>query len=223
MTFTDVTNKIATLLANNFNRLINASKHRDVANSMVQAISENVGETQIPVMDGDMFVGYATLQFDSATGELQLGEIRLGTGATRVNQIYDTGNFAGDQHKALITYYRARRINRVIGIIAQPIDISTDLAIGQTLTLEGGASHTVVEGDTFLLKSQTDPTENKAYTVHDSSYTVAEWWDDSIQQMVFVDQGTRSFQLILPAEDSIAAQPADPGKLAFQISVINNF
>lgn len=227
MTFTDAKNKITTFLADNFNRLIRASKHRDVANSIVDATSKEVDEAQIPVMDGDKFVGYATLQFNSATGELQLGEIRLGSGATRVNQIYDIGNFLGDKQKALITYYRALKIRRVIGIVANPITIGTALVVGQSLTLEGGASHEITDGDTFLLKSQVDPTENKAYSVYgtseDSEYAVAEWYDDTVQQMIYVDQGVRSVQVLNPAVDGVATAQADKGKLAFHLSVINNF
>jgi len=225
-TFASAIQKIIGLITTNSNREITAAKHREVEMEIVQAISESVSEGQIPVMVSGKHVGYATFKFVPGTGELQLDEFRLGRGVQNVNEIFNFGAFTGAASKTLVTkrYVDSRRT--VVGIISDAVNLGTSLRVGQTVTLDGGISHTIVEGDTFLLKSQTDAAENVPYTAvaADAVPVVAEWYDAAKNIDILIEKGTAVKQ-VMPA----VAEGADPvitpdlGALAFKIYATNNF
>lgn len=188
-TFANALQKILQKITSNNNREVTAANHREVETEIVQAISENVGELQIPVMNGGKHMGYATLKFDPVTGELQLSEFKLGRGVIRVNEIYNSGVFSGNPAKTLVTKRYVDSLRRVIGTISTNLDIVNQLRVGDVVTLDGDVSHTIVEGDTFLLKSQTDPAENIPYTVGAESAAAADWYDATKNQEIIIEKG----------------------------------
>lgn len=225
-TFASALQKIISLLTDNNNRAISAAKHREVETEIVQAISESVSEGQIPVMVGGKHVGYATLKFVPGTGELQLDEFRLGRGVQNVNEIYNSGAFTGDAKKTLVTKYFVERRRIVIGTISVNVPINSELRVGQTVTLDGGIEHTVAEGDTFLLKSQTDPAENVPYTAvaADAAPVVAEWYSAEENQEVAILKGPATKQVMPAVEEGVdPVIVPDLGNLAFKIYATNNF
>lgn len=214
---------IALYIDDNNNNEIDWERLHDGLNNLLDALlpaATAAEDGRVPFTDGGEYTSSEALQV--LAGIVTIQKMALENGVSYVDYIYDSGIYTGNEHTTLITMYRAKRLNRVIGLIPTPIEISTQLAIGQTLTLEGGTSHEIVEGDTFLLKSQTDPTENGAYTVHSDTAALAEWYDDSIQQMIFVDQGIRSFQILAPAVDGAAPVLPDMGEQALHLFHLNN-
>ncbi|PKP02050.1 MAG: hypothetical protein CVU11_13160 [Bacteroidetes bacterium HGW-Bacteroidetes-6] len=222
-TFANAIAKISSLLASNLSRAITAVKHREVEMEIVQAISENVTEAQIPVMIGGQFVGYANLTFDKSTYELQMKELRLAGGEQRINYIYNYGTMPTNRAKALPTLrYVISRTPRVIGTISLPVDLTNELRVGETITLDGGKEHEILEGESFLLKGQETPAENVPYTAvsADDVPVVADWYEASKNQEIAIDYGPSSKQVMPAVEEGdppVIVQPNQSGQLVLTV------
>lgn len=222
-TFASALAKIASLITSNSNREITAAKHREVENEIVQAISESVAEGQIPVMIGGKHVGYASLKFDPTNKELQLEEFKLKYGVSRVNYIHNSGAFTGNASRAIPTKFYVDRRRVVVGVITDEINLATGLRVGDTVTLEGGTTHTVAAGDSFLLQGQSEPSENTPWEAiaADAVPVRPDWYDKNKNLEVFIETG--DIKRVLPASgEGNPAAMIDSGAVAFHSFNANN-
>lgn len=228
ITLTAIRNKITAWLTNNNAKQISGTQMNeittDILNSMYEFLTAN---GYIPFWDStaEQMKGDSKLKFDATNKELQLQSLRLQYGQTLVNNIYNSGTFTGVASKTLVTkrYVDGRRV--VVGTISQDVDLGTSIRVGQTVTLDGGISHTIEEGDTFLLKSQTDPAENVPYTAvaADAAPVVAEWYDATKNQDILIEKGA-AIKQVMPAVEE-GADPVvtdDLGAVAFHAFFANN-
>lgn len=212
---TNVKNKITAYFTNNNAKQITGVQTNEVTTDMLNAVFQYlVVNGEIPYWDStaDQLNGNTALKFDSVNKELLIEAFRLKYGQTGVNYIHNSGTFTGVASRTLVTkrYVDARRT--VIGTISVNVPINSELRVGQTVTLDGGIEHTVAEGDTFLLKSQTDPAENVPYTAvaADAAPVIAEWYSAEDNQEISILKGPTTKQ-VMPAvaegEDPVIETP----------------
>lgn len=223
-TFTQVINKIASLITSNNNREISASKMRDVLNTFVNASQESVADGQIPVKSGDKYAGSSNLAHNVSTGETTLSKIRLGEGVTNVKRIHNSGLLTVvDQKLSIPTVYYVTRSNKVDVIIGPAINIA-DLQAGMTTKSADGDDITLTDGMQVLLKNQADSAENGPYIVKTAEAPeVPDWYDSTKNQSIEVLTGSVS-KIDLPAvpEGEAPVIAVDNGEIAFQLYIINS-
>ena len=225
---TNVRNKITAYFTNNNAKQITGVQTNEVTTDMLNAVFQYLDANGlIPYFDAtlEQLKSDSTFKFDSATKELQFQKLRLKYGQTLIDYIYNSGTFTGVASRTLVTKRYVDRQRVVIGTISRDVNLGSELRVGETITLDGGISHTIEEGDTFLLKSQTDPAENVPYTAvsADDVPVVAEWYDAAKNQDILIEKGTAVKQVMPAVEEG--ADPVitdDLGAVAFHAFFANN-
>lgn len=223
---TNVRNKISAYFTNNNAKQITGLQTNEVTTDMLNAVFQYlVANGMIPYFDttADQLKGDSTFKFNSTDKELQIQKLRLKYGQTLVDYIYNSGAFTGIASQTLVTkrYVDGRRV--VVGVITDNINLGTGLRVGDTVTLEGGTTHTVAAGDCFLLQGQAEPTENVPWEAisADAAPIRPDWYDKNKNLEVFIETG--DIKRVLPASgegDPVAM--IDSGAVAFHSFNANN-
>lgn len=227
MTRDELLDYIILSIDDNNNNEIDYDRMRSVLNGMIDTIlpaATAATDGRVPYVDTGAYTSADAVKV--LAGILTVQKLALAGGIPFADYIYNSGTFTGVASKTLVTkrYVDGRRV--VVGTISQDVDLGTSIRVGQTVTLDGGISHTIEEGDTFLLKSQTDPAENVPYTAvaADAAPVVAEWYSAEENQEVAILKGPATKQVMPAVEEG--ADPVivpDLGNLAFKIYATNNF
>lgn len=213
MTRDELLDYIILSIDDNNNNEIDYARMRDVLNGMIDTIlpaATAATDGRVPYVDTGAYTSADAVKV--LAGILTVQKLALAGGIPFADYIHNSGTFTGVASRALVTkrYVDGRRV--VIGTISQDVNLGTGLRVGDTVTLDGGISHTIEEGDTFLLKSQTDPAENVPYTAvsADDVPVVAEWYDAAKNQDILIEKGTAVKQ-VMPAvaegEDPVIETP----------------
>lgn len=226
MTRTELLDLILLNIDDNNNKEIDYARMREVMNNLIDVIlpaATAATDGRVPYVDTGAYTSADALKVLS--GILTAQKLALAGGIPFADYIYNSGAYNGVASRTLVTkrYVDARRT--VIGTISVNVPINSELRVGQTVTLDGGIEHTIAEGDTFLLKSQTDPAENVPYTAvaADAAPVVAEWYSAEENQEVAILKGPATKQVMPAVEEG--ADPVvmvDYGAVAFHSFNANN-
>ena len=226
MTRDELIDLIILNIDDNNNNEIDYARMRAVLNGMIDTIlpaATAAADGRVPYVDTGAYTSADALKV--LAGVVKAQKLALTYGVSYVDYIYNSGTFTGVASRTLVTKRYVDRQRVVVGTISVNVPINSELRVGQTVTLDGGIEHTIEEGDTFLLKSQTDPAENVPYTAvaADAVPVVAEWYDAAKNQDILIEKGTAVKQ-VMPA----VAEGADPaitddlGALALYAFYANN-
>lgn len=190
MTRTELIDLVVLLIDNNNANQIDYSRMRTVIEEFLDTVfpkdtADNDG--RVPYVDGETYTSSDALRVLSGITTAQ--KLALAGGIPYADYIYNAGAYTGNVNRTLVTKRYVDGLRRVIGTISSPIEIVSQLRVGDVVTLDGDVSHTIVEGDTFLLKSQTDPAENIPYTVGAESAAAADWYDATKNQEIIIEKG----------------------------------
>lgn len=227
MTRTELLDLILLSIDDNNNNEIDYDRMRSVLNGMIDTIlpaATAATDGRVPYVDTGAYTSADALKV--LAGVVKAQKLALTYGVSYVDYIHNSGTFTGVASRALVTkrYVDGRRV--VVGTISVNVPINSELRVGQTVTLDGGIEHTIEEGDTFLLKSQTDPAENVPYTAvaADAAPVVAEWYDSTKNQDILIEKGAATRQVMPAVEEGVdPVIVPDLGNLAFKIYATNNF
>lgn len=206
MTRDELLDYIILSIDDNNNNEIDYDRMRSVLNGMIDTIlpaATAATDGRVPYVDTGAYTSADALKV--LAGVVKAQKLALTYGVSYVDYIYNSGTFTGVASRTLVTkrYVDARRT--VIGTISVNVPINSELRVGQTVTLDGGISHTIEEGDTFLLKSQTDPAENVPYTAvaADAAPVVAEWYSADKNQEIIIEKGPATKQVMPAVEEGV--------------------
>jgi len=197
----------------NNNNEIDYARMRAVLNGIIDTIlpaATAAADGRVPYVDDGAYTSADALKVLS--GIVNIQKLKLAGGTPFADYIYNSGTFTGDASRTLVTKKFVETRRTVIGTISVNVPINSELRVGQTVTLDGGIEHTIAEGDTFLLKSQTDPAENVPYTAvaADAVPVVADWYSAEENQEVAILKGPATKQ-VMPAveegEDPVIETP----------------
>lgn len=213
MTRDELLDYIILSIDDNNNNEIDYDRMRSVLNGMIDTIlpaATAATDGRVPYVDTGAYTSADALKV--LAGVVNAQKLALTYGVSYVDYIHNSGTFTGTASRALVTKRYVDGRSTVIGTISVNVPINSELRVGQTVTLDGGISHTIEEGDTFLLKSQTDPAENVPYTAvaADAVPVVAEWYDSTKNQDILIEKGAATKQ-VMPAvaegEDPVIETP----------------
>lgn len=226
MTRDELLDYIILSIDDNNNNEIDYDRMRSVLNGMIDTIlpaATAATDGRVPYVNTGAYTSADALKV--LAGVVKAQKLALTYGVSYVDYIYNSGTFTGVASRTLVTkrYVDGRRV--VVGTISDNVNLGTSLRVGQTVTLDGGISHTIAEGDTFLLKSQTDPAENVPYTAvaADAAPVVAEWYSADKNQEIIIEKGPATKQVMPAVEEG--ADPVvmvDYGAVAFHSFNANN-
>ena len=227
MTRDELLDLIILNIDDNNNNEIDYARMRAVLNNFIDVVlpaATAAANGRVPYVDSGAYTSADALKV--LFGIVNVQKLKLTSGIAYADYIYNSGTFTGTASRTLVTkrYVDGRRV--VVGTISDNVNLGTSLRVGDTITLDGGISHTIVEGDTFLLKSQTDPAENVPYTAvsADDEPVVADWYVAEENQEISILKGPATKQVMPAIEEGANPVTAlDNGDLAFQFFVINNF
>lgn len=190
MTRDELLDLIILNIDDNNNNEIDYDRMREVLNNFIDVVLPALTaatDGRVPYVADGAYTSSNALKVLS--GITAAEKLALTYGIPYANYIYNAGIFTGDANKTLVTKRYVDSLRRVIGTVSTNLDIVNNLRVGEVVTLDGDIAHTIVEGDTFLLKSQTDPAENIPYTVGAESAAAADWYDAAKNQEIIIEQG----------------------------------
>ena len=226
MTRDELLDLIILNIDDNNNNEIDYARMRAVLNNFIDVVlpaATAAANGRVPYVDSGAYTSADALKVLS--GIVNVQKLKLTSGIAYADYIYNSGTFTGTASRTLVTkrYVDGRRV--VVGTISDNVNLGTSLRVGDTITLDGGISHTIAEGDTFLLKSQTDPADNVPYTAvsADDEPVVAEWYSATDNLEISILKGPATKQ-VMPAIE-VGADPVvtdDLGAMAFHAFNANN-
>jgi len=226
MTRDELLDLIILNIDDNNNNEIDYARMRAVLNNFIDVVlpaATAAANGRVPYVDSGAYTSADALKVLS--GIVNVQKLKLTSGIAYADYIYNSGTFTGTASSTLVTkrYVDGRRV--VVGTISDNVNLGTSLRVGDTITLDGGISHTIAEGDTFLLKSQTDPADNVPYTAvsADDEPVVAEWYSATDNLEISILKGPATKQ-VMPAIE-VGADPVvtdDLGAMAFHAFNANN-
>jgi len=200
MSRTELIDLIVLLIDNNNANQIDYSRMRQVLEEFVDTVlPEATAETdgRVPYVDSEAYTSSDALKV--LGGIVKAQKLNLTSGIPYADYIYDRGTFSGVAARTLVTKRWIETRGVVRGIVEAPISVAADLVVGNTITLQGGISHVIVDGDSFLLKGQADPDENIVYVATTDETAVAvNWYDPAKNQEILVELGPTS-KVSMPA------------------------